>query len=75
MSNNTKIKHEDAIKAAVEAQANDETLWATNIEGETFKVGIGEAYVQQSLRWLHKVIEENDPEALKWIVNQSNGDI
>lgn len=60
---------------AVEAQANDETLWAVNIPGQPFKVGIGEAYVQQSLRWLHQVIEENDLDALEWIVNQSNGDV
>lgn len=61
---------------AVEAQANDETLWATNILGEPdMKVGIAEAYMQQSLRWLHQVVEENDLEALQWIVNQSKGDI
>ena len=52
---------------AIEAQAKDETLWCQD--------SIGEAYITQSLRWLHRVIEENDMEALKSIVDQSNGDI
>lgn len=56
------------IKQAVEAQANDETLWFLDpsIEG---------AYLQQSLRWLHKLIEENDEQSLTDIINQSTGDI
>lgn len=53
---------------AVEAQINDETLW-------TMKPTIGEAYLQQSLRWLHYVIEENSEEALLNIIQQSTGDI
>ncbi len=65
----------DNLNKAVEAQANDETLWAVNIPGQEFKIGIGEAYVQQSLRWLHKVIEYNDQGAMKAIVDQSNGDV
>lgn len=52
---------------AVDAQASDETLWSPG--------SIGEAYVTQSLRWLHQVIEENDEEALQQIINQSKGDI
>lgn len=60
---------------AVEAQANDETLWTVNIPGEPFQVSIGEAYAQQSLRWLHMVIEENDMNALQAIIDQSNGDV
>ena len=56
------------LLSAVEAQANDETLW---LDGGS----VGEAYALQSLRWLHSVIEENDLDALKAIVNQSKGDI
>ena len=71
---------------AVEAQANDETLWGFNVmvngELERFEnkapskkpaVGIGEAYVQQSLRWLHQVIESGDLKALQSIIDQSKG--
>lgn len=54
---------------AVEAQANDETLWCTG------GITAAEAYMQQSLRWLHQVIEENDLQALQSIINQSTGDI
>lgn len=53
---------------AVEAQAEDETLWLLD-------VSVGEAYLAQSLRWLHQVIEENDLEALQSIINQASGDI
>jgi hypothetical protein len=60
---------------AVEAQANDETLWCANIPGEEFLVTVGEAYLQQALRNLHRVIEENDLKALQEIINQSNGDV
>lgn len=52
---------------AVEAQANDETLWNPT--------HIGDAYTTQSLRWLHQVIEENDEKALKKILGQSEGDV
>lgn len=52
---------------AVEAQAADETLW---LEGS-----VHEAYTLQSLRWLHRLIEENDDESYTNIINQSNGDI
>lgn len=62
----------DNVNAAVQAQARDDTLWAVNIPGEEFKVGIGEAYIQQSLRRLHRVIELNDTEALKQIIAQAN---
>lgn len=57
------------VLKAVEAQADDETLWNPNPSS------IGEAYMQQSLRWLHSLIEEADEEALKRIINQSNGDL
>jgi hypothetical protein len=56
------------LLAAVEAQANDETLWPLD-------PSVGEAYVLQSLRWLHMLIEENDQAAFAKIVDQSNGDI
>lgn len=63
------------IQEAVRIQAEDETLWHFNMPGEPFQVSIGEAYVQQSLRWLHKVIEEGDEQALQAIINQNNGDV
>ena len=53
---------------AVDAQANDETLWLLN-------PSIGEAYIAQSLRWLHKVIEEADEQSMRKIIDQSTGDI
>lgn len=53
---------------AVEAQAEDETIW-------TKPHSVNEAYLLQSLRWLHRVIEQNDLNALKSIVDQSKGDI
>ena len=57
---------------AVEAQANDETLWALPIDRLPT---IHEAYHAQSLRWLHRVIEEDDQEALAKICGQANGDV
>lgn len=51
------------VLRAIEAQANDPTLWTE----ET----VHEAYLNQSLRWLHKVIEENDLVALNNILNQA----
>ncbi|RJP50499.1 MAG: hypothetical protein C4586_05810 [Anaerolineaceae bacterium] len=56
------------VLKAVEAQAEDETLWCTDVT-------VAEAYMQQSLRWLHALIEENDMEAFRKIVSQSKGDI
>ena len=77
MSKSTKINYLlfEKVKAAVDAQANDETLWPVNIPGQEFTVSIGQAYVQQSLRWLHRVIEDGDEAALKAIIDQSKGDI
>jgi hypothetical protein len=69
------IEHLDMIKKAVRAQSEDETLWCVNIPGEPFKVSILEGYLQQSLRWLHQVIENNDEIALKKIIDQANDDI
>jgi hypothetical protein len=66
-------KHWINIARAVAAQTYDDTLWATNIPGQEFKIGVGEAYIQQSLRWLHRVIERNDLEALKAIIEQRDG--
>lgn len=56
------------VLKAVEAQAEDETLWCTDVT-------VAEAYIQQSLRWLHALIEDNDMDAFKRIVSQSKGDI
>lgn len=49
------------IKYATEIQANDESLWATHLDGAQ---PIGEAHLQQALRNLHRVIEEGDMKAL-----------
>lgn len=77
-------KRMEKIHIAVLAQVNDETLWCTNEseDGELKRkpkiqsaVTIGEAYVQQSLTWLHEVIEFGDDRALKNIIDQSNGDV
>ena len=57
----TRIK---LVSQAVEAQANDETLWVLD-------PSIGEAYMQQSLRWLHRVIEDGDEAALASIIEQA----
>lgn len=65
----------EMILKAVEAQANDATLWCANFPGEPFSISIGEAYMQQALRNLHRVIEDNDPTALQDIINQANGDV
>lgn len=56
------------ILEAVSAQSNDETLWCTG-------PAIGEAYLTQSLRWLHDVIELDSEEALQKIINQSKDNI
>jgi hypothetical protein len=56
------------IHEAVNAQAEDETLWLMD---QT----IGEAYLTQSLRWLHRVIESGDMEALAKIIAQSKDEI
>ena len=47
--------NEDAIKALVEEQANDDGLWFV---AET----CAEAYLQQELRRLHAVIEGKSPD-------------
>lgn len=52
------------IRQAVNAQAEDETLWIQPRHAS-------EAYFMQSLRWLHSVIEDGDPEALKKILEQN----
>lgn len=59
-----KQKHADSIRRAVMAQANDASLWIQ-------MPSIGEAYIQQSLRWLHSVIEENDDRAMASILEQA----
>lgn len=56
------------IRNAVEAQANDQTLWS-------LRPTVHEAYVLQSLRWLHRVIEDRDDEALSSIIAQSEDNI
>lgn len=56
------------VLKAVNAQAEDETLWC-------LEPSVGEAYVTQSLRWLHEVIEKGSETALKAILGQSTGDI
>jgi hypothetical protein len=53
-----------AIQEAVEAQAEDESLWFVG-------VSIGEAYLQQALRDLHRVIETGDADALIRILEQA----
>lgn len=52
------------IEQAAEIQANDESLWATRLDGSQ---PIGEAYLQQALRNLHRVIEEGDIAAFERI--------
>lgn len=63
-------KRLNLIRKAIFAQANDDTLWILS-DGCT----AGEAYVMQSLRWLHRVIEEGDTEALAKIIAQSKDEI
>lgn len=55
--------HKQNIKLAINAQAEDPLLWQAATASE--------AYLVQSLRWLHFVVEENDPEALAKIIDQS----
>jgi hypothetical protein len=52
------------IKRAVAAQAMDEGLWAVPAFGTQ---PIGEAYLQQALRALHRVVEDGDMQALALI--------
>jgi len=52
------------IIKAVNAQAEDESLWFV-------AESITEAYIQQSLRWLHDVIETGNERALNGIIEQS----
>jgi len=54
----------EKIKEAVDAQSLDHSLWF--VDGTA-----PESYLQQSLRWLHRVIEDLDPEALERIKEQS----
>ncbi len=42
------------IRALVDEQAEDEALWALNLDGT---LPISEAYLQQELRRLHALIE------------------
>lgn len=42
------------IRALVDEQAEDEALWALNLDGT---LPISEAYLQQELRRLHSLIE------------------
>jgi hypothetical protein len=42
------------LQALVDKQAEDEALWATNLDGT---VSASEAYLQQELRRLHALIE------------------
>ncbi len=42
------------IRALVDEQAEDEALWALNLDGS---LPISEAYLQQELRRLHSLIE------------------
>lgn len=53
------------IKEAARLQAQDDSLWCVE------EISIGEAYLQQSLRALHKVIEENNINAFHFIEKQS----
>lgn len=54
----------DMIKSAINAQAEDHSIWF-------IADSISEAYLQQSLRWLHKVIEDGDQKAFDSIIEQS----
>lgn len=56
--------HQAKILCAVAAQALDEGLWFDAKH-------ISEAYLQQALRLLHKVIEDNDQKALDTIIEMS----
>lgn len=60
------------LQKAVDAQACDESLWALPINR---KPSIHEAHLAQALRRLHRVIEENDKDALQSIIRQSRGDV
>lgn len=55
-------EHEKNIIKAVETQAKDHGLWFIN-------VAASEAYLQQALRDLHRVIEDNDEQALARIID------
>ena len=78
MGNNSEAylrKKMELILEAVKAQAEDETLWAVNMPGEEFRISVAERYMQQSLRWLHDVIEKDDENALRRIIDQAKGNI
>lgn len=63
-----RTKKLEMIKKAVDAQSEDETIWFVANH-------IGEAHLQQSLRWLHRVIEYGNEDALQSILKQRIGDI
>ena len=50
-------EHMEMILKAVATQAEDEALWFVDCTA-------GEAYLQQALRNLHRVIEDGDEQAL-----------
>lgn len=54
----------EMIQKAINAQAEDQSLWFHADH-------ITEAYIQQSLRWLHRVIEDGDERALNSILEQA----
>ncbi|MGE0525875.1 MAG: hypothetical protein AB7G93_09600 [Bdellovibrionales bacterium] len=54
------------VITAVEAQACDDSLWRVKPQSTA-----REAYLQQSLLWLHRVIEDRDTKALQSILAQS----
>lgn len=66
------------IRQMVRFQAHDEALWATKSvhfsdDGREieFPISAAEAYMQESLRDLHRVIEEGDTEAMRRIEERS----
>lgn len=58
------------IKRAAALQANDESLWAVKLDGTQ---SIHEAYIEQALRDLHRVIEDGDLRALARIEESADG--
>lgn len=64
LGRNVKMDRLKMIQRAVELQALDEGLWAVPAFGTQ---PIGEAYLQQALRALHRVIEDGDERALELI--------
>jgi len=56
--------NKEMIKKAIDSQAKDRSLWF-------IAEYCTEAYLQKSLRLLHRVIEDNDSAALDAIIKQS----